>query len=101
MTYSQLSASAIVTTTYIAPGTVYASGIQTRWSGPFPLIQHQGLSPGAKAGIGVSVIAVLFIAAFVAWLLSRRYKRRSTYDSSRQPSWEAQYPGIGKGELPG
>jgi hypothetical protein len=100
ITYTQISASTIFSTSNIAPGTVYASGIQVRWTGEYPLSQSPGLSSGAKAGIGLGVIAAVFLVCIVAWfLLRRRAKRRQIY-VSHEPTWEKPYAETGKGELP-
>ena len=108
ISYTQISASTIFSTSNIAPGTVYASGIQVRWTGEYPLnqspsptSQSPGLSSGAKAGIGLGVVvAVFLLVCIVAWfLLRRRAKRRKIY-VSHEPAWEKPYAQTGKGELP-
>jgi hypothetical protein len=99
--FSQVGVSTVITTSYIAAGTVYASGIQVRWTGRYPLDPPLGLSPAAKAGISLGVNIIVSLSCFLAWFLFRRRmaRKRQTYVTN-QPIWEGPFYETGKVELP-
>jgi hypothetical protein len=93
--------STVITTSYIAAGTVYASGIQVSWTGRYPLDPPPGLSPAAKAGISLGVMIIVSLSCFLAWFLfRRRMARRTQTYVTNQPTWEEPYYETGKVELP-
>jgi hypothetical protein len=76
--YSEITAIPIYSTSSIPPGVVWASGIQIRWTGNYPINQSRGLTPGQKAGVSLGVIISLaIIAVIVLWRIRiLRFKKR-------------------------
>jgi hypothetical protein len=90
ITYSEITASPVYTTNNIAPGEVWASGIQIRWTGSYPPNVSRSLTPGQKAGISFGVIAGLaLIACIVIWVIRRHRFGKRRFNASQGPVLDA------------
>jgi hypothetical protein len=76
--YSEVTATPIYSISSIPPGVVWASGIQIRWTGNYPINQSRGLTPGQKAGVSLGVIiSFAIITVIVLWRIRLlRFKKR-------------------------
>jgi hypothetical protein len=100
--YAEVTASPLYTTSNIAPGIIWASGIQIRWTGNYPPNQSHSLTPGQKAGISLGIIISIAIISVIALWRIRLYRFKSKpFDAAQNPIGEAVVEETQIRELPG